>query len=58
MNKQHTQPRPIPQTWNAPTKEQKFIDKWERIRTETRAMPQNEINRNGSTNKNRNLQPI
>jgi len=37
------------QTWNAPTKEQKFNDTWERIRTETRAMLQNEINRNTPT---------
>ncbi len=58
MNKQHTQPRPQPQTWSAPTKEQKFIDKWEHIRIEIKAMQQNEINRNGSTIKNRNLQPI
>lgn len=47
MEKQHTRTRPKPQLWNAPSKEQKFIDTWERIRTETRAMQKNETLRNG-----------
>lgn len=58
MEKRHIRTRSQPQLWNAPGKEQKHIDIWERIRTETRAMQQNEINRNLPTPEKRSLHVI
>lgn len=42
---ERTQPNTgkIIQVWNAPTKEQKFSDKWERIKAETRTLLKNEM---------------
>jgi len=44
--------------WSAPSKEQRFRELWDKITTETKAMQQNEINRNTETHEKRSLAVI
>ena len=46
MKSTHTAPRPQPQIWNAPPKQEKYNRIWENIKKEIQAHDKNETLRN------------